>query len=86
MPGGDRSGPDGRGPRGGACVGRGFGFGIGRFFRRRSGMGFRRGFAGVFLASEVSERELLESRTKDLERELAILKNRLQDTPEKSDI
>lgn len=86
MPGGDKSGPDGRGPRGGVCVeagiGRGFGFGRGRFAGRRGGMGFGRRFAGVSSLSELSEREVLENRTKELERELAVLKNRLEDNSE----
>ncbi len=88
MPRGDKSGPDGRGPRGGVCtgagVGRSFGLGRGRFAGRRSGLGFGRGFAGTYPVSELSEQEVLENRAKELERELAVLKSRLEDSTENS--
>ncbi len=87
MPRGDRSGPDGRGPRGGVCVGaglgRGFGNGRGRGIGRGQGLG--RGFAGVYPVSQVSEQEVLENRASELEKELAFLKSRLEqkiDKPE----
>lgn len=83
MPRGDRSGPDGRGPRGGVCVGAGLsrfsGFGGGRGL----GRGVGRGYAGVFPVNQLSEQEALESRTLELERELAILKSRLEQNSEK---
>lgn len=82
MPRGDRTGPNGAGPRGGVCAGagqrRGFGIGRGRGAGRGAGMGFGRGFAGVFPDKLVSEREALENRTQELERELALLKSRLE--------
>ncbi|MCD4708070.1 MAG: DUF5320 domain-containing protein [Candidatus Sabulitectum sp.] len=87
MPGGDGSGPNGAGPRGGVCVGaglrRGFGMGRGRgmgFGRGFTGMGFGRGFAGVYPAypvNQMSEQEMLENRARVLEQELAALKSRL---------
>ncbi|MEA3266371.1 MAG: DUF5320 domain-containing protein [Candidatus Fermentibacteria bacterium] len=97
MPRGDRSGPDGRGPIGGVCVGaglsrfsgfgggRGFGRGAGRGFGRGAGLGFNRGYPGVYPVNQETERELLESRTLELERELAILKSRLEKDSEKSE-
>lgn len=93
MPRGDRTGPDGRGPRGGVCIGAGlsriFGFGGGRGFGRGLGrgvgMGFNRGYPGVYPVDPVSEQEALENRTKELERELAILKSRLGQNSEKSE-
>ena len=90
MPRGDRSGPDGRGPRGGVCIGagqnRGFGYGRGRGFGRGAGigMGFGRGYAGANPV-QVSDQDVLESRTEELERELAILKSRLEQSSEKSE-
>ena len=89
MPRGDRSGPDGRGPRGGVCVGagqsRGFGYGRGRGSGRGAGMGLGRAYAGVYPVNQVSEQEALENRTLELERELAILKSRLEQNSEKSE-
>ena len=87
MPRGDRSGPDGRGPRGGVCVGaglgRGFGNGRGRGIGRGVGLGFGRGFAGVYPVSQISEQEVLENRAAELERELALLKSRLNQSADK---
>lgn len=89
MPRGDRSGPDGRGPRGGVCVGAGlsrfFGFGGGRGSGRGAGRGIGRGYAGVFPVNQISEQEALENRAIELERELAILKGRLENSSEKSE-
>jgi len=89
MPRGDRSGPDGRGPRGGVCVGAGqgrsFGYGRGQSMGRGAGRGMGRGFAGVFPVNQLSEQEVLENRTLELERELAILKSRLEKDSEKSE-
>ena len=81
MPLGDRSGPDGRGPRGGVCVGAG----LSRFFGFGRGQGLGRGYAGVYPVNQVSSREALENRTLELERELAILKGRLESSSEKSE-
>ena len=85
MPRGDRTGPDGRGPRGGVCVGaglvRGFGFGRGRGAGR--GMGMGRGFAGVYPVNQISEQEALENRAQELERELASLRSRLTQNSDK---
>lgn len=88
MPRGDGSGPDGRGPRGGVCVGaglrRGFGLGMGAgfgrgrgFFGRGAGIGFGRGYVGAYPVNQVSEQEALEGRARVLEQELADLKARL---------
>ncbi len=91
MPRGDRSGPDGRGPRGGTCVGagqdRGFGYarGNGRSMGRGAGRGFGRGFAGAYPINQPSEKEALESRTQELERELALLKAKLGQNSENSE-
>ena len=89
MPRGDRSGPDGRGPRGGVCVGAGlsrfFNFGRGQGLGRGAGRGLGRGYAGVYPVNQVSEQEALENRTVELERELAILKSRLEQNSEKSE-
>ncbi len=89
MPRGDRSGPDGRGPLGGVCVGAGLsrfsGFGGGRGLGRGAGRGFGRGYAGVYPVNQSSEQEVLENRTLELERELAILKSRLEQNSEKSE-
>ncbi len=80
MPRGDRSGPDGRGPRGGVCVGAGLGRGFanGRGRGAGRGMGMGRGFAGVFPVNQISEQAALENRAQELERELALLKSRLE--------
>ena len=101
MPRGDRSGPDGRGPRGGVCVGAGqsrsFGYGRagGRNMRRGTGMGmgmgmgmragFGAGYAGAYPVNLPSEKEALEGRTEELERELAALKTRLGQLSETSE-
>ncbi len=89
MPRGDRTGPDGRGPRGGVCVDAGqrrfFGFGRGRGAGRRGGMGFARGFGGIFPANQVSEKQALENRKIELEQELAFLKSRLNENSETSE-
>lgn len=99
MPRGDRSGPDGRGPRGGTCIGagqdRGFGYArgngrnVGRGFGRGVGGGFGggfgRGFAGAYPVNQLSENEALEGRTQELERELALLRAKLEQNSEKSE-
>lgn len=91
MPGGDRSGPDGRGPRGGVCVGAGqgrflgYGRGIGRNAGRGLGRGFGRGFAGAYPVYQTSEKEALEGRTQELEQELAFLKAKLGQISEDSE-
>ncbi len=81
MPRGDKLGPDGRGPRGGVCVGagqsRGMGYGRGRGSGNGAGMGRGRGFAGVYPVNQNSEQEDLKNRTQELEKELAILKSKL---------
>ena len=48
-------------------------------------MGFGRRNAGVYPVNQVSEQEALENRTQELERELAILKGRLEQSSEKSE-
>ncbi len=94
MPRGDRTGPDGRGPRGGVCIGAGlsriFGFGggrgFGRGFGRGVGMGFNRGYPGVYpVVDPVSEQEMLENRARVLEQELAALKSRLGQNSENTE-
>lgn len=95
MPGGDRTGPFGSGPRGGVCVGAGlsrfFGFGGGRGLGRGAGRGFGRGigygrgYAGAYPVNQVSETEMLENRARVLEQELAALKSQLEQNSENTE-
>lgn len=89
MPRGDRSGPDGRGPRGGVCVGAGLGrfsgFGRGQGLGRGAGRGLGRGFAGVYPVNQISEQEVLQNRAAELEKELAFLKSRLEQNVDKAE-
>ena len=75
MPGGDGTGPLGKGPARGVCIG--VGFRRGRGMGRGSGIGFGRGFAGIYPADARSQQEILKSRASVLEQELAALKSQL---------
>ena len=77
MPGGDGTGPLGRGPGRGICIGAGFRRGPG--LGRGAGMGFGRGFAGIYPADALSQKQILENRKAMLERELAALKDQLSE-------
>ncbi|MCK5841731.1 MAG: DUF5320 domain-containing protein [Candidatus Sabulitectum sp.] len=72
---------------GGRGMGRGAGRGAGRGVGAGYGMGYGRGYAGAYQypVNPETEKEALEFRAKELERELAILKGRLENNSEKSE-